>query len=239
FTDMPTLFGVGSAEDIRLFEQEGRGPLTSNLSECGGFFRTISELAPDVQLHMGAVMYHNQGLSPPFDHAYTFGPNILKPTRRGKFSLRSARPDAKPRIVCNLLTTPEDRRAMIAGVRLAMDIAEKPALAAVLRAPHLTPASIRGSDILAFIVRYTQVVYHPTSTCGIGRVVDPQLRVLGLDSLRVVDASVMPTIVRGNTNAPVIAIAEKAADLILRRFVSDVNSTARDSDAFRETAMKA
>jgi choline dehydrogenase-like flavoprotein len=188
------------------------------LSEGGGFFRTRRNLkAPNVQLHVAPVMYRNQGLSPPVDHAYTLGPNILKPTSRGKVSLRSARPDAKPRIVCNLLTTQEDRMSMIDGVRLAMEIAEMPALAAVRREPHLIPASPSDLDIWAFIEKYAQVVYHPTSTCGIGRVVDSQLRVLGLDNIRVVDASVMPTIVRGNTNAPVIAIAEKAADLIRGR----------------------
>jgi choline dehydrogenase len=214
FTDVTTLFTAGSAEDLALFEQ-GRGPLSSNVSESGGFFRTVPGLdAPDVELHAGAVMFYNQGLSPPFDHAYSFGPNILKPTSRGKVSLRSARPDAKPRIQCNLLTTQEDQRTMIAGMRLAMSIAEMPALAKVRRAPHITPSSTDDSDIWSFIERQAQVVYHPTSTCAIGSVVDSQLRVIGLDSLRVVDASVMPSIVRGNINAPVIAIAEKAADLI-------------------------
>jgi choline dehydrogenase-like flavoprotein len=217
-TVVPTLFGGPSADDLALYEQEGRGLLSSNLSEGGGFFRTRRNLkAPNVQLHVAPVMYRNQGLSPPVDHAYTLGPNILKPTSRGKVSLRSARPDAKPRIVCNLLTTQEDRMSMIDGVRLAMEIAEMPALAAVRREPHLIPASPSDLDIWAFIEKYAQVVYHPTSTCGIGRVVDSQLRVLGLDNIRVVDASVMPTIVRGNTNAPVIAIAEKAADLIRGR----------------------
>lgn len=218
FTDVPTVFGGPSAEEAALFEREGRGLLSSNLSEGGGFFRTLPDLAaPDVQLHFGPVLYHNQGTIPPFDHAYTLGPNILKPTSRGQVILGSARPDAKPRIVGNLLTTPEDRRSMIAGVRLAMEIAEQPTLTAVRRKSHLVPATTADSDIWAVIERYTQAVYHPTSTCGIGRVVDPQLRVLGLDHLRVVDASVMPTIVRGNTNAPVIAIAEKAADLIRGR----------------------
>lgn len=215
FTDVPTLYSAGSAEDVALFEKEGRGPLSSNLSESGGFFRTEPGLdAPDLELQSGAVMFYNQGLSPPFDHAYSIGLSLLKPTSRGKVSLRSARPDAKPRIACNLLTTSADRIAMIAGVRLTLDIAEMPALAEVRRAPHLIPASTRESDIWTFVQRQAQVVYHPTSTCGIGRVVDPQLHVLGLDNLRVVDASVMPSIVRGNTNAAVIAIAEKAADLI-------------------------
>jgi choline dehydrogenase len=217
FTDVPTLFGAGSAQDVALFESEGRGPLSSNVSESGGFFRTDPGLdAPDVQLHAGAVMFYNQALSPPFDHAYSIGTNVLKPTSRGKVSLRSARPDAKPRIACNLLTTRADRTTMIAGVRLTLGIAEMPALAEVRRAPHLVPASTSEPDIWTFIQGQAQVVYHPVGTCGIGRVVDPQLRVFGLDNLRVVDASVMPSIVRGNTNATVIAIAEMAADLIRR-----------------------
>jgi choline dehydrogenase len=215
FTDVPTLFGAGSAQDVAIFESEGRGPLSSNVSESGGFFRTHPGLdAPNVQIQAGAVMFYNQALSPPFDHAYSIGTNILKPMSRGKVSLRSARPDAKPRIACNLLTTLGDRMTMIEGVRLTLGIAEMPALTKVRRAPHLIPASTSEPDIWAFIQAQAQVVYHPTSTCGIGRVVDPQLRVFGLDNLRVVDASVMPTIVRGNTNAAVIAIAERAADLI-------------------------
>ena len=135
----------------------------------------------------------------------------------GTVKLRSARPDVKPRIFSNYLATEEDRRSMIRGVQLTMDVAQRPALAAVCRGPHLVPASSRDADVWSFIERHAQTFYHPSSTCGIGRVVDPELRVFGMDGLRVADASVMPSVTRGNTNAPVIAIAERAADLIQQR----------------------
>jgi choline dehydrogenase len=95
-----------------------------------------------------------------------------------------------------------------------MEIAEQPAVKAVERAPYLVPASDSDEDVLAFIEKATQTVYHPTSSCSMGQVVDSELRVYGVEGLRVVDASVMPTITRGNTNAPTIMIAEKGADLI-------------------------
>jgi choline dehydrogenase len=101
-----------------------------------------------------------------------------------------------------------------------MAVAQMPALDAVCRAPHLVPASSSDADVWSFIQRHTQTFYHPSSTCGIGRVVDPQLRVFGVDGLRVADASIMPTVIRGNTNAPVIAIAERAADLIRHHSVA-------------------
>jgi choline dehydrogenase-like flavoprotein len=106
---------------------------------------------------------------------------------------------------------------MIRGVQLAMDVAQRPALVAVCRGPHLVPASSRDTDVWSFIERHTQTFYHPSSTCGIGRVVDPQLRIFGVEGLRVADASVMPSVIRGNTNAPVIAIAERAVDLLRQR----------------------
>jgi choline dehydrogenase-like flavoprotein len=117
-------------------------------------------------------------------------------------------------VLCNFLTTEEDRQSMIAGMRLALEIAAQPALEAVQRAPFNVPASDSDEDLLEFARRAGQTVYHPTSTCAMGSVVDPELRVFGLEGLRVVDASVMPTITRGNTHAPTLMIAEKAADLI-------------------------
>jgi choline dehydrogenase-like flavoprotein len=215
FTDLPTLIRAGM-EDMQLFQQSGRGPLSSNVGEGGGFFRTDPSMElPDIQLHFGPVMLHGEFLSQPFDDAYSLGPQVLKPTSRGTVKLRSGRPGVKPRIFTNLLATEEDRRTFIRGVQLTMDVARRPALAEVCRAPHLVPRSRSDADVWEFIQRHTIAFFHPTSTCGIGRVVDPQLRVLGVENLRVVDASVMPSIVRGNTNAPVIAIAEKAADMIL------------------------
>jgi choline dehydrogenase-like flavoprotein len=214
-TDETSLFMAVTPENIALLESEGRGPLTSNIPEAGAFFRTRPGLeAPDIEFHLAPSMFYDEGLTAPHDHGYCFGPVVIKPTSRGKVMLRAPLPDSKPRVLSNFLTTEEDRDSMEAGVRMAMEIAEQPALKAVERAPYLVPASDSKEDIWAFIERATQTVYHPTSSCAMGQVVDAELRVYGTDGLRVVDASVMPTITRGNTNAPTIMIAEKAADLI-------------------------
>lgn len=103
---------------------------------------------------------------------------------------------------------------MIDGMRIALEIAEQPALKAVERAPFTLPAGDSDEELMAFVRRAAQSVYHPTSTCAMGSVVDSELRVYGVDGLRVVDASVMPSVTRANTNAAVIMIAERAADLI-------------------------
>jgi choline dehydrogenase len=215
FTDVETLMTALKPENIDLLQKEGRGPLTSNVAEAGGFARTRPDLsAPDIQYYFVPAMFHDEGLSAPFDHAFTIGTCLLKPTSKGRVSLRSARPDAKPRIFHNYFATPEDRQSVIEGIRTSMMVANKAPLRAVTRAPHLVPASDGDAEIWDHIKRVAQTCYHPTSTCAIGSVVDPELRVLGIDGLRVVDASVMPSVVRGNTNAPTIMIAEKASDMI-------------------------
>ena len=139
---------------------------------------------------------------------------VIKPTSRGRVMLRSPLPDSKPRVLCNFLTTDEDRASMLAGMRIAMEIARQAPLQAVEREPFSVPESDSDADLMAFARRAGQSVYHPTSTCAMGAVVDSELRVYGCEGLRVVDASVMPEITRGNTNAPTIMIAERAADLI-------------------------
>ena len=106
---------------------------------------------------------------------------------------------------------------MLAGMRLALEIAEQEPLKKALRTPFSVPAGDSDEEIMDFVRRASQSVYHPTSTCAIGSVVDSELRVYGVDGLRVADASVMPTITRGNTNAATIMIAEKASDLISER----------------------
>ena len=217
-TDEPSLFGTFTPENFALLNDEGRGPLTSNIPEAGGFFRTSGELeAPDIEFHFAPSMFFDQGLTAPGEGGYCFGPVVIKPTSRGRVMLRAPLPDSKPRVLCNFLTTDEDRRSLIEGVRIALEIASQPALKAVEREPFSVPASSSDEDILAWAQTAGQSVYHPTSTCAMGEVVDPELRVLGIDSLRVADASVMPTITRANTNAATIMIAEKAADLIRSR----------------------
>jgi choline dehydrogenase len=217
-TDEPTLFRAGSEEDLKAYQKHRRGPLSSNAGEGGGFMMTRPDLkAPDLQLFMGPVMSDDEAFSPPYDDGFSILPCLLKPTSRGKVTLRSAAPDAKPRIFGNHLTTAEDRNTLLAGVKIGLEIGRQATLAAVTRSIHRAPETDSDADIWSYLQQYAGTVFHPTSTCSIGPVLDPSLRVHGVDGLRVVDASVMPSIVRGNTNAAVIAIAEKAADIIAGR----------------------
>jgi choline dehydrogenase len=199
-----------------LFDREGRGPLTSSIVEAGAFVRTDPALvAPDIQLHFfGVVIADSHFGPPPGEHGYTVGPTLLAPASRGSVTLRNALPHAKPRIVHNYLTSEEDRRSLFDGVRISLDIGARPALAALRRGPLAVPRSGSDDDILEFVRARTQAIFHPAGSCAMGAVVDAQLRVHGVDRLRVVDASAMPTIPRGNTNAPTIMLAEKAADMI-------------------------
>ncbi|MFI1621681.1 GMC family oxidoreductase [Streptomyces lydicus] len=214
-TDTPSLLTAQTPDNVRLLETEGRGPLTSNVGEAGAFHRTRAGLdAPDIQVHAVPVMFHEEGISPAFDHAFMFGAVLLTPTSRGKVSLRSALPSAAPHILHNYLTTEDDRATMVRAIRLLLDIADRPSLRKHRRADFKVPASATDEDLLAFARRELQTLYHPAGTCPIGPVVDSRLRVHGVRGLRVADASVMPTLVRGNTNAPTIMIAEKAADLL-------------------------
>jgi choline dehydrogenase-like flavoprotein len=214
-TDEPSLYGTFTPENLGLYEQ-GRGPLTSNIPEAGGFFRTRPGLeAPDVEFHYAPSLFYDEGLTAPHCGGYCFGPVVIKPTSRGRVMLRAPLADSKPRVLCNFLTTDEDREAMIAGIRMALEIAEQEPLQKVMRRPYSVPDGDSDEEIMDFVRRASQSVYHPTSTCAIGSVVDPSLRVYGFEGLRVVDASVMPTVTRANTNAATIMIAEKGADMIL------------------------
>jgi choline dehydrogenase len=214
-TDKGSPISAATPEAFAQYEADGSGPCTSNGGEGGGFVRTRDGLeAPDVQFHIGCLLLHEEFLGVPFDDAYTFGPVVVKPTSRGQVTLRSPVPPRAAADPPQLPTTEEDRQSMIAGVRLNMEINAAPALKEWRRADFLVPESDSEADIMDFVQRRAHTVYHPVGTCAMGSVVDGELRVLGLEGLRVVDASVMPTITRGNTNAPTIMIGEKGADLI-------------------------
>jgi choline dehydrogenase len=209
----------------------GQGPLTSNLAESGGFVRTRDGLAaPDVQFHMVAAMYTQEGLLPPPAHGITLSACVLKPRSRGQVALTSPDPTAKPFIVHNYFADPEDLRAAIEGVRMAMEITRTPPLKRYAQRPFLVPVSRSDADIEAHVRATAQTIYHPVGTCRMGSdrgaVVDTELRVRGVEALRVVDASVMPSVPRGNTNAPTIALAERTADLIRGRVAAEAEADA-------------
>jgi choline dehydrogenase len=227
-TSTESLMTAATEQNAILLMTEGRGPLTSNIGEAGGFFRSRPTLEhPDLQFHMAPVLFHAEGMGPASEHGFAFGPCVLTPVSRGSVTLRSLRPDAAPRIQHNYLAAQEDRDCLIAGIRIALDLARQAALASLITGPFSVhagdgpPPDGSDDDLLRWTQRISGTIYHPTSTCSIGPVVDPLLRVHGVDGLRVVDASVFPTVPRGNTNAPTIMTAEKAADFIKGDFIKE------------------
>jgi choline dehydrogenase len=197
-----------------------KGPLTSNVAEAGLFTRSRGGLnVPDIQLLFGPAYYRGHGLVRRKENCFGFGPTLITPESRGSVSLRSSNPLDAPAIRANYLSTDADMRTMIAGVRLARRIANTRAFDAY-RGDEIHPGASATSDedIAEFLRSEVETLYHPVGTCKMGNgpeaVVDARLRVHGLEALRVVDASVMPVVPAGNTNAPTIMIAEKAADMI-------------------------
>jgi choline dehydrogenase len=201
------------------YEATQTGPFASNLAEAGGFARVAPDApAPDIQFHLAPVHIVEEGLADPQAHGVWVSPCLLTPHSRGSVRLASGDPTAKPIVHNAFYTAGDDMQRMIAGLRLTLDICSQPAMRPYCAQQFNTPTGDSDDALRAHAARTTFAVYHPVGTCRMGAdteaVVDEQLRVNGLDGLRVVDASVMPVVPRGNTNAPVIAIAERAADLI-------------------------
>jgi choline dehydrogenase len=199
-----------------------RGMLTSNGSEAIAFVRTRAALdAPDVEIIFLPRLWLDEGLTPPTEHGFTMAAMLLRPRSRGTVTLRSADPSQPPVIAANHLSDPHDVATIVDGLRIARSIAAAPALAR-FAAGEIRPGSTAATDdeLAASVRAHGQTIYDPVGTCRMGTdvmsVVDPALRVHGVDNLRIVDASVMPTVTRGHTNAPAVMIAEKAAAMILR-----------------------
>ena len=214
-----SLFGALNEENLALFEAEGRGPLTSNVAEAGGFMRTRDDLeAPDIQFHFAPARFQSEGLVPGDGHGFAVGACVLAPKSRGFVVLGSPDPTAKPLILHNYLEHPDDVASAVAGVRTALEICESGALGGALDGALIGPDSMSDEDIEAHCRQRLQTLYHPVGTCRMGdeptSVVDRDLKVRGVDGLRVVDASVMPTCRAATRTRPVIALAERAADLI-------------------------
>jgi choline dehydrogenase len=209
------------------------GPMAVGINQGGIFARACPDATtPDVQFHIATLSSDMAG-SPTHDFSgFTMSVCQLRPQSRGWVRIRSGDPLAAPAMQANYLSTPADRETLIAGIRLARRLAATRALSPYVKTEYRPgPAAQSDADLLEFARNTGATIFHPGGTCKMGdaardpqAVVDSELRVHGLAGLRVVDCSIMPTLTSGNTNVPVVMIAEKAADLILR-----------DADASRES----
>ena len=198
-----------------------RGPLAMGASQACAFVRTRPGLeAPDIQYHVQPLSTDKLGAGLHAFSGVTFSTCQLRPESRGEIRLRSANPFDAPAIHPNYLATETDRATQVAGMRLSRKIAAARPMAEVIDSEYASGPSVQTDGELLEAARQTsQTIYHPVGTCKMGHdeasVVDDRLRVRGVDGLRVVDASIMPTLTSGNTNAPTIMIAEKASDMII------------------------
>ncbi len=221
----PALFGT----DPRLvpamwkgwqdYRRDGTGMLTSNFAESGAFLRTRPDLdRPDVQLHFIAALVDDHGRRRHIARGYSVHTCVLRPKSRGTVRLASPDMHVAPLIDPRFLTAHEDMDTLVAGVSLALRILEQPAMAG-FDGPAFHGTGREEADALIPLIRaHADTIYHPVGTCRMGgdegSVLDPQLRVRGVEGLRVVDASIMPTLISGNTQAPSAMIGERASDFI-------------------------
>ncbi|WP_016817807.1 GMC family oxidoreductase [Salinispora arenicola] len=214
--DLPvSLLAAAESERVHQYERDRTGMLASNGPESGGFVRTSAALAgPDLQFICLPMMVADTFLSPPTGHGVSFGASVMRPVSSGHVTLFSGEPTAKPKIVQNYLADPADLQTAVSGLRISLELSRQAALKPYAVEPSAAPSSDTETDLRAYARSHVQTGLHPVGTCAMGRVVDAELRVFGVDGLRVVDASVIPLIIRGNTNAPVMAVAERAADLV-------------------------
>ena len=222
-TDSMGLSFSGLVQAIKgIFEWRRRrtGMLTTNFAEAGGFVKSQpGERTPDLQFHFAIAKLANHGRKALLGHGYSCHVCLLRPVSRGSVTLASKDPFAAPLIDPNFLGARDDIERLMRGFRLMRKLLQQPALAQL--GGHETKSSANATSDLhveQFIRENADTVYHPVGSCRMGKgpldVVDHQLRVHGVTGLRVVDASIMPQVVSGNTNAPTIMIAEKAADMI-------------------------
>ncbi|WP_318656287.1 GMC family oxidoreductase [Spongiactinospora rosea] len=212
-----TLASAESLANLVRYLVRRRGMLTSNVGEALAFVRTSpQEPAPDIELVFVPVAFADHGLTPPDGHGITVAAVLLRPESRGRISLSGRDVAIDPRY----LTAEADLRRLTAGVRLALKLVGTGALRPYATGPMRPYWGARTDEELdRWIRERSETLYHPVGTCRMGTdedsVVDPELRVRGVDGLRVADVSVMPLINRGHTHAPAVMIGERAADLII------------------------
>ena len=196
------------------------GPVASNIWEAGGLIRTNSDVpSPNIQFHFGPVAVDYVGDKIQLKQGFQLHVSQLRQMSRGRVKLADSNPASAPRIEFDFLTTDHDRREMVEGVKAARHIVDQPAFAPFRGAAIYPAAGVRSdADILDFVRSTSETEFHPSCTCRMGQdamaVTGPDLKVHGIENLRVIDASVMPAVISANLNATVMMIAEKAADMI-------------------------
>ena len=203
------------------YARHGAGELTSNVAEAGGFaLSDPTRDRPNLQFHFIPAYIHDHGRRTAWGYGLTLHVCDLLPKSRGTISLASPDPLAPPRIAANYLSHPDDLPTLLAGFKLARRIVRSPALAPHVRRETLPGPGVQSdADLIADIRARAETIYHPVGTCRMGlddrSVVDPAGKVRGVNGLRVIDASIMPQIIAGNTNAPVMMLAENIARMML------------------------
>ncbi len=240
--DIQGTFGLSIPGTIDLFKQirryrkERRGLMTTNFAECGGFLKSSPEqVLPNLQLHFVVALVDNHARTMHTGHGISCHVCLLNPKSRGTIKLSGASVDDPLLIDPNFYDDDWDLEEMVKGFKVTKKLMEADAFKSIVKEDLFTAKVQTDEDIRQILRDRSDTVYHPVGSCKMGvdemAVVDPQLRVYGIQNLRVVDASIMPTVVNGNTNAPVIMIAEKAVDMILQdqasvAFIEQINQDA-------------
>lgn len=240
--DIQGTFGLSIPGTIDLFKQIGRyrkerrGLMTTNFAECGGFLKSSPEqVLPNLQLHFVVALVDNHARTMHTGHGISCHVCLLNPKSRGTIKLSGASVDDPLLIDPNFYDDDWDLEEMVKGFKVTKKLMEADAFKSIVKEDLFTAKVQTDEDIRQILRDRSDTVYHPVGSCKMGidkmAVVDPQLRVYGIQNLRVVDASIMPTVVNGNTNAPVIMIAEKAVDMIVQdqasvAFIEQINQDA-------------
>ena len=211
--------GMHLVRQIARYRRERRGLVTSNFAEGGAFLKTRADLdAPNIQLHFVIALVDDHARTLHAGHGFSCHVCLLRPRSKGRVWLKDADPLSAPMIDPAFLSDPADLEEMVEGYKMTEKLVKAPSLARFIERDIFTADVNTDEEIRDILKKRVDTVYHPVGTCRMGTeaeaVVDPELKVHGVEGLRVVDASIMPSIIGGNTNAPTIMIAEKAVDLI-------------------------